>query len=87
MCFDDGMPDVPSNAADKLQACLNHDWPDHDKDYPSGYIKACAAWFAALSNSDRMAAARAVAAINHGNETEALNIAAALPAAPKFPLF
>ena len=80
------MTDLSNGAADKLETCLNHDWPDHDKDYPCGYIEACASWFAGLSNSDRMLATVAVAAINRGDEAEALKVASALPAAPKFPL-
>jgi len=78
-----GLSDRSDN---KLQAVLNHDWPDLDDDLGADYRRACAAWFAGLSERDKAIAARAVEAYAAGHEPRAEQIAAELPAAPLFPL-
>jgi len=70
----------------KLQAILNHDWPDPDEDFGADYRQACAEWFAGLSERDKSIAARATEAYASGRETRAEQIAAELPVAPLCPL-
>jgi hypothetical protein len=45
---------------DKLQAALNHDWDDPDRNFPVDYLRACARWFAGLSEADRKVAGSAI---------------------------
>jgi len=71
--------------SEKLQAALNHDWLEPDEDFPASYIAACREWFAALSASDKAVVAVARATFDKDDEPVVLKIAAALPAAPKFP--
>jgi hypothetical protein len=71
---------------DKLQAALNHDWDDPDRNLPVDYLRACARWFAGLSDGDRRVAESAIWVYATGNDTSAAKIAADLPAAPTFPL-
>jgi hypothetical protein len=71
---------------DKLQAALNHDWDDPDRNFPVDYLRACARWFAGLSEADRKVAGSAIWLYATGNDTGAARIAAELPAAPIFPL-
>jgi len=78
--------DLSNDAAHKLQAVLNHDWPEADKDFPPGYIAACWRWFSALSADDQVVAAQARGAFDKGDEAEAVKAAAALPPAPVCPL-
>jgi hypothetical protein len=40
----DTMP-LSDHPADKLQAALNHGWPDPDRDFPPDYLAACTRWF------------------------------------------
>jgi hypothetical protein len=55
---------------------------DAEERLPVDYVKACRAWYASLSESDRANAAEAVSAVIIGSEARALRLAAALPAAP-----
>jgi hypothetical protein len=71
---------------DKLQAALNHDWDDPDRNFPVEYLRACARWFADLSDGDRRVAESAVWVYTTGNDISAAKIAAELPATPLFPL-
>lgn len=73
-------------ATDKLQAAINHDWPDADQDFPPDYVAACRAWYAALSAGDKATAEVVRATFEKGEEAEAEKLAASLPAAPAFPL-
>jgi hypothetical protein len=77
---------ISNNPVDKLQAALNQDATDAGQSFPPDYLPACKRWFAALSTTERVAAAAAVAAYGLGQETAAMEIAAALPPAPKLPL-
>jgi hypothetical protein len=71
---------------DKRQAALNYDWDDPDRNLPVDYLRACARWFAGLSDGDRRVAESAIWVYATGNDTSAAKIAADLPAAPAFPL-
>jgi len=75
-----------TDSADKLQAALNHDFADTDKDRPAEYLAACRRWFDTLSAGDKATVAIARATFDKGEEAEAEKIAAALPAAPVCPL-
>ena len=74
--------ELSNDTAHKLQAVLSHDRTDVDKDFPAGYLAACARWYAALSGSDRVVAILAASEFAKGNELEAARIATALPPAP-----
>jgi hypothetical protein len=77
------MAHATSNDADqKLQAVINHDWPETDNAVPRSYVQACGRWFAALSADDKVVAAMARAAFEKGDEAEAKKAASALPPAP-----
>jgi len=80
------MTDTSDAAGDKLQAVLNHDWPDPDDDFGADYRQACAAWFAGLPERDKAIAARVLEVYADGNEERAERIASQLPPAPAFPL-
>ena len=81
------MADALSNDPEhKLQAVMNHDWPDMKKGLPLSYFQACGRWFAALSGDDKVVAAMARAAFERGDEAEAKKAASALPPAPVCPL-
>ena len=77
---------LSESPTDKLQAALNHDWGDPDGNFPVEYLRACARWFAGLSDGDRRVAKSAIWVYATGNDTGAAKIAADLPAAPTFPL-
>ena len=72
------------DAADKLQAALHYDRRDAGPD--ADYRQACAEWFNALADADKSIAKNAAAVYRNGFPMRALQIAAALPPAPKFPL-
>jgi len=78
--------DLSNSSAHKLQAMLNHDRHDSDKDLPASYVEACQRWFAVLSDHERRMGSIAVSAFAKGHETEAERIASALPPAPRCPL-
>lgn len=85
--FDASMSDeLSTDPAQKLQAVLNHDRTDADRDFPAGYLAACWRWFHDLSASDQVEAAVARAEFDKGNVAEAERAAAALPPAPVCPL-
>ena len=85
--FDAGMDDeLSTDPVHKLQAVLNHDRTDADKDFPPGYLAACWRWFHDLPARDQVAAAIVRAEFENGNEAEAQKAAAALPPAPVCPL-
>jgi len=75
-----------TESSDKLQAALNHEWQDPDRNFPASYIAACREWYAVLSASDKALVAVARAVFEKGDEVEAAKIASALPPAPVFPL-
>jgi hypothetical protein len=77
---------LSDRTTDKLQAALNHDWDDTYRNFPVDYLRACARWFAGLSDGDRRVAESAIWVYATGNDTSAAKIAAELPAAPAFPL-
>ena len=80
-------PQLSDDPRDKLQALLNHDWPDPDDDLEAAYRQAIAGWFAGLSGHDRMMAAWVVEVYDDGRkEAQAERVAAQLPPAPVFPL-
>jgi hypothetical protein len=72
-------------ARDKLQAILNHDWHDANRNFAQVYVEACATWFAGLSDRERKVADLALRAYQGGHPGSAEKIAANLPPAPKFP--
>jgi len=76
------MSDLSDDPTGKLQAAINHDWPDHDDDPGEPYC----AWFARLSEGERWRLARARAAFERCAEAKAEQLAAALPPAPVFPV-
>jgi hypothetical protein len=78
--------ELSNDAAHKLQAVLNHDRTDADKDLPPGYIADCWRWFHALRASDQVVASVAAATFAKGDEIGAEKAAAALPPAPVCPL-
>jgi len=78
--------DRSTEAVDKLQAVLNHDFAAADQDLPPGYVGACSAWYAGLSDAGKRTAALVKMAAAAGREGEAERLAAELPAAPRFPL-
>jgi len=65
---------------------LNHDWPDSDDDLGADYRQACAAWYSALTSTDRSVAGRILEVCSNGNEATARYLASGLPPAPVFPL-
>ena len=73
-------------ASDKLQAALHCDRRSPDSDLGQDYQDACAAWFAGLGEQDKSVAKAAADAYRNGYPVRAKQIAAALPAAPRFPL-
>ena len=75
-----------SDPADKVHACLNHNEADAGVDLPPQYIAACKRWFERLSPSERKIVSAVTTAHELHDEASAAEIAAALPAAPKFPL-
>ena len=77
---------LSDSPTDKLQAALNHDWNDRDREFPVEYLRACARWFAGLSGHGCRIAGSAIWVFASGDETSAVKIAADLPAAPIFPL-
>ena len=66
----------------KLDAAVTSAHRNADQHLPPHYVKACRAWYATLSESDRVNAAEAVSAVLSGSEARARRFAAALPAAP-----
>jgi len=78
-------PSLSNRPTDKPQACLNHDWNGPDRDLPVEYLRACAQWFAGLSDGDRRVAGSAVWVYASGDDRNAAKIAADLPAAPRCP--
>jgi len=78
--------ELSTDPAHKLQAVLNHDRTDADRNLPAGYLAACWRWFHDLSASDQVEAAVARATCEKGDEAEALRTAVALPPAPMCPL-
>jgi len=79
-------PHLSDEPRDKLQAVLNHDWPDPDDDLGADCRQAVAAWFAGLSECDQSIAARVTEVYADGNEERAERGASQLPPAPAFPL-
>ena len=77
-----GRIELSDHPADKLQAALNHGWPDPDRDFPPDYLDACTRWFDALSPRARHAAIAAIAAYGRGDEVAAAELAGVLPPAP-----
>jgi len=73
-------------ASDKLQAALHSDRRLPDSDLGQDYWDACAAWFAGLSEQDKSVAKAAADVYRNGYQMRAKQIAAALPAAPRYPL-
>jgi hypothetical protein len=73
---------LSDHPGDKLQAALNHGWPDPDRDFPSDYLDACKRWFEALSPRARNTAVAAIAAYGRGDEIAAVELAGVLPPAP-----
>jgi len=80
------MTGVWEGSADKLQAALNHDFADPDKDLPPGYLKACREWFMNLTMDHSVAAAQAIGKFNKGDEAGATQLVVTLPSTPAFPL-
>jgi len=81
------MTETPQDRPDnKLQAVLNHNWPDPDDDLGADYRQAIVAWFASLSERDKAIAERVIEVYGDGNEERAECIASQLPPAPKCPL-
>ena len=80
------MIELSDDPRDKLQAVLNHDRPDPDDDLGFVYREACGAWFSRLTEGEKWRLAMVRAAYERGSEGDAEQLAAALPAAPKFPL-
>jgi hypothetical protein len=68
-----------------LRAALNHDGADTGHDMPMIYVAACAHWFLALSEFDKVLVNTCRAAFARGFEQQAEISAEALPAAPKWP--
>ena len=64
----DTMP-LSDHPADKLQAALNHGWPDPDRDFPPDYLAACTRWFDALSPRARHTAIAAIAAYGRATKS------------------
>ena len=79
------MIELSDDSADKLQACLNHDWTDPDGDFLPDYVAACQKWYAALSASDRVVVASVIGRYTRRDRVGAIKMAGALPPAPKFP--
>ena len=79
-------PKLSDRSDNKLQAVLNHDWPDPADDLGADYRQSCAEWFRGLSESDKLIAAASAEAYASGRETAAEQIAAVLPPAPLCPL-
>ena len=75
-----------ARASDKLHAALNCDRQLPDSDLGQDYWNACVAWFAVLSEQDKSVAKAAADAYRNGYQMRAKQIAAALPAAPRYPL-
>jgi hypothetical protein len=75
-----------TNSSHKLQACLNHDLVDTDKNLPAAYIAACRRWYDALTATDKATVAVVRATLDKDDEPGAEKIAAQLPSAPKCPL-
>ena len=73
-------------ASDKLQAALHCDLRRPNSDLGREYLDACAAWFAGLSDRDKSIAKTAADTYRNGYQLRAKQIAAALPAAPRYPL-
>ena len=79
-------PEPSDDPADKLQACLSHDWVDPDDDLGAVYRQACSASFAGLPELLRDDQEAAVALCVKSDESAAAGFAAELPPAPMFPL-
>jgi hypothetical protein len=76
---------VSGDATDKLRAVLHYDRFD-GSNLGADYRQACAEWFAGLSASDKVIAAKAADTFRNGYKMRAKLMAAALPDAPAFPL-
>jgi hypothetical protein len=74
------------SAADKLQAALNHDWADPDKDLADTYLQRCRRWYAGLRVDQREIVELVRKLFGEGKEAEAERLADVLPPAPRFPL-
>jgi hypothetical protein len=80
------MIDLSDDPRDKLQAALNHAYPDIGNDLGQPYRTACQHWFDRLTEGERWRLAMVLAAYERGAEADAEQLASALPPAPKFPL-
>ena len=79
------MAKISTRASDKLQAILNRDWNDLNYAFAPAYVRACATWYAGLTEDEIGIADLALRAHRDGDEAGAEAIAVRLPAAPKCP--
>jgi hypothetical protein len=73
---------LSNDASHKLHAAVVSTHPTPDKQFQARHIEACRQWYEALSASDQMVVASAIAALSSGKSDKALEIVAILPAAP-----
>jgi hypothetical protein len=80
------MTALSNDPRDKLQAALNHAYPDIHDDLGQPYRRACQKWFDQLTEGERGRLAMVISAYERGSEADAEQLAAVLPPAPRCPL-
>ena len=71
---------------DKLNAALQHAYPDADDNLSAAYRAACEQWFAQLTEGERWILLTATVIYEKGDADRAAKIASRLPPAPVLPL-